>query len=136
LVVFDLHTNNPRGGGAPAPPADPADHPDVNVGTGSLDRDRWGRVVDRFIDELSAAKVPYGDGHLDVRENVCFRGRNIAAFVHERHPTTGCALAIEVKKFFMDEHTGDVDERLFAAVGRALAATVPGVLEELDRVGR
>ena len=90
-------------------------------------------AVDRFIADLRAAKVPYGDGHLDVRENVCFRGRQLARFVHERYPRTGCALAVEVKKFFMDEHTGARDEDLFGGVREALAATVPGVLEELER---
>lgn len=133
FVVYDLHTYNHRRSGPAGDPADPAGHPDVNVGTGSMDRDRWGPVVDRFMADLRSFELPYGDGHLDVRENVCFRGRHVAAFVHERHPDTGCALAIEVKKFFMDEHTGLFDERLFAAVGEALAATVPGVLEELDK---
>ena len=51
---------------------------------------------------------------LDVRENVRFKGRQLAAFVHERFPTTGCALAIEVKKTFMDEWTGVVDEEHLA----------------------
>jgi N-formylglutamate deformylase len=135
FVVYDLHTYNHRRGGPAAACADPAGAPDVNVGTGSMDRARWGPLVERFIADLAEAKVPYAEGRLDVRENVCFRGRQLAAFVHERYPRTGCALAIEVKKFFMDEHTGVVDDFLFAEVGRALAATVPGVVEELGRAG-
>jgi N-formylglutamate deformylase len=134
FVVYDLHTYNHRRSGPVGTCADPALHPDVNVGTGSMDRELWGPLVDRFMADLSAAAVPYGQGRLDVRENVCFRGRELARFVHERYPGTGCALAIEVKKFFMDEHTGERDSRLFAAVGDALAATVPGVREELERL--
>ena len=134
FVVYDLHSYNHRRGGPTAPPADPAGHPDVNVGTRSMDRDRWGPLVDRFMAALASVKVPYGDGHLDVRENVCFKGRHLAQWVHDRYPETGCALAIEVKKFFMDEHTGEFDDELTAAVGDALVATVPGVLDELDRL--
>lgn len=133
FVVYDLHSYNHRRAGPDGPPADPAGHPDINLGTGSMDRDRWGTLAERFLADLRAAKVPYGDGQLDVRENVCFRGRQLAAFVHERYPRTGCALAVEVKKFYMDEHTGVIDAELHTAVGEALASTVPGVLEELRR---
>jgi N-formylglutamate deformylase len=131
FVVYDLHSYNHRRGGPRAAPADPADHPDVNVGTGSMDRDRWGPLVDRFMADLGSVEVPYGDGRLDVRENVVFKGRHLAQWVHDRYPRTGCALAIEVKKFFMDEHTGQLDDGLTRAVGDALAATVPGVVDEL-----
>ncbi len=44
-------------------------------------------------------------------------------------------LSIEFKKFFMDEWTGELDTDQHAAIGRALAGTVPGVLEELQRLG-
>ena len=131
FVVFDLHAYNHRRGGPDAAPADPDGHPDVNVGTGSMDRDRWGPVVERFMADLGSTKVPYRDGLLDVRENVAFQGRELARWVHERYPETGCALAIEVKKFFMDEHTGDLDEELTGAIGDALAGTVPGVMDVL-----
>jgi N-formylglutamate deformylase len=136
FVVYDLHSYNHRRSGPDAPPADPASHPDVNVGTGSLDRDRWGSLVDRFMADLRSVVAPYGDGHLDVRENVVFKGRHLAEWVHERYPQTGCALAIEVKKFFMDEHTGQLDDDLTRAVGDALAATVPGIIDELERPRR
>jgi N-formylglutamate deformylase len=136
FVVYDLHSYNHRRAGPDGPPADPADHPDVNLGTGSLDRDRWGPIVDRFMAELTAVKVPYGDGHLDVRENVCFRGRHLAQWVHDRYPGTGCALAVEVKKFFVDEHTGEFQDELTDAAGEALAATVPGVVDELNLLPR
>ena len=33
----------------------PSENPEVNIGTGSLDRDRWGHVVDRFMGDLGAA---------------------------------------------------------------------------------
>ena len=129
FVLFDLHSYNHRREGPGGPTADPKGNPQVNVGTGTMDRARWGALVDRFIADLRAYDFP--GGALDVRENVKFLGRRLPQWVHETFPRTGCALAVEVKKFFMDEWTGDVDRRLFGAVGQALASTVPGVLQAL-----
>ena len=129
FVVYDLHSYNHRRGGPDAPPDDPDANPEINLGTGSMDRGRWGHVADRFIDDLSRQEV--GGRPLDVRENVRFEGRYLAAFIHERFPTTGCALAIEVKKTFMDEHRGVLDMDRHAQIHKALAATTSGVLDEL-----
>ena len=47
---------------------------------------------------------------LDVRENVAFQGKGEQTrFVHHRYPGRGCAIALEFKKFFMDEWTGEPD---------------------------
>lgn len=133
FVVLDLHSYNHRRDGADAPPADPAANPEVNVGTGTMDRARWGPLVDRFCDDLRRAGV---DGRpLDVRENVKFRGGHFGAWVHGRFPESGCALAVEFRKDFMDEWTGAPDEARIAAVGQALAATLPGLRASLDALG-
>ena len=120
FVLYDIHSYNHRREGEPA---DPEQNPDINLGTGTLDRDRWHRTVDAF---MNAVPKPY-----DVRENVRFRGGYLSQWVHETYPDTGCALAIEVKKFFMDEHTGKVDLRAHDDVHKALAATVPAVMNQL-----
>jgi N-formylglutamate deformylase len=130
FVVLDLHSYNHRRGGPEALPADPAGNPEINVGTGSLDRERWGGLVDRFMADLRTVEV---DGRtLDVRENVRFRGGHLSRWVHATFPGQGCCLAVEVKKFFMDERTGDIDGAVWAGVHEALATTIPGVLDELD----
>lgn len=125
FVVLDIHSYNHRREGPNAPPADPTENPEVNVGTGTLDRSRWGKVVDRFISDLSRTG-------LDVRENVKFRGRRLAAFIHESFPSTGCCLAIEVKKTFMDEHNGKIDPRKLHDLREALGTTLPGLRESLS----
>jgi hypothetical protein len=56
--------------------------------------------------------------------------------VHERYPTTGCALALEFKKTFMDEWTGRLDEGHLLALTQALAHTVPAVLQAVGRGDR
>lgn len=132
FVVFDLHSYNHYREGSSGPPADPEKNPDVNVGTGTMERDRWAPIVDRFIQQLSS--FDFLGRTLDVRENVRFRGGNFPRWIHQNFPATGCALAIEVKKFFMDEWTGKPDHEQLKAVRQALESTVPGVLEELIRL--
>ena len=64
VVVLDLHTYNHRRSGPEASPADPRLNPEVNVGTGTMQRSRWASVVDRFIVELR--NFDFLGRHLDV----------------------------------------------------------------------
>ncbi len=128
FVLLDLHSYNHRRGGSDAPPDDPDENPDVNVGTGSLHR-MWRPVVERFMADLRAAEVP-----LDVRENAKFRGGDFPTWVNRESAGRGCALAIEVKKTFMDEWSGELYRERFEALGEALRSTVPGLEERLRAV--
>ncbi len=125
FVVLDLHSYNHRREGPSAAPADPAANPEVNVGTGSMDRERWAPVVDQFVSDLR--RFDFCGRQLDVRVNVRFRGGHFSRWIHEQFPHSGCALAIEFKKFFMDEWTGALDARSHDAVLAALRSTVPGL---------
>ena len=105
---------------------------DVNVGTGTMDRDRWGHIVDRFIADLGNYDFP---GHrLDVRENIKFEGRRLAHWIHSNYPESTCVLSVEFKKFYMDEWTGVCDIEQTQALRDALQSTVPGILQELDKM--
>jgi N-formylglutamate amidohydrolase len=130
FLVLDLHSYNHRREGPEAPPADPEANPVVNVGTGNLDRERWAPLVDRFIAELGAQTV--AGSPLDVRENVRFRGGHFSKWVTETFPQHGCVLAVELKKVYMDEWTGEPDERSVVEIEQALHATLPGLLESLS----
>ena len=127
FVLLDVHSYNHRRGGPDADPDPVEDRPQVNVGTGSLDRDRFGALTEAFVAGLGSQLV--GGEPIDVRENVRFRGRALAAWVHERYPGVGCCLALEFKKTFMDEWTVEVDADRVEQTARALAATLP-VLEQ------
>jgi len=131
VVVYDIHSYNHRRSGPDGPPDDPEENPEVNIGTGTLDRARWGPLVDRFKDDLRHGA---GRGELDVRENVKFRGGNFPTWVHARFAHQACAIAIEFKKTFMNEWTGELDTDRFASLRQALAGTIPGVLDELGLI--
>lgn len=133
FLVYDIHSYNYRRGGPDHPPDDPELNPDVNVGTGTMDRERWSPVVDRFIDALR--QVDFMGRRLDVRENVKFKGGHLPKWIHSHFPEQGCALAIEIKKFFMDEWTGTPCWDVIHAVHDALEQTVQPALTGLYRAG-
>ena len=131
FVLLDVHSYNHRRDG-PAAPATPAHRaPDINIGTASMPAGRWDAVVAAVHDRVRATTLP--DGRTPtVANDVAFQGRGaLTRFVHERHPQQGCALAIEVRKFFMDEWTGAPDRAVIAALRtmfRRLAEDLTGLL--------
>jgi len=127
FVLVDVHSYNHRRNGPNAPSTAQTLAPDINIGTSSMDRKRWGSVVDAFTETLRNHTV---DGEpLDVRENVSFQGKGEQTrFVHANFPSTGCAIAVEFKKTFMDEWSGDPDWSVIGQLRSALASTIP-VLE-------
>jgi len=132
FVVCDFHSYNHRRDGPDGAPADPERNPDINIGTGSMNRALWGTLIDRFMDDVRAFEFP--GGKLDIRENVNFTGRYVAQYVHHYFPNTGCVLAIEVKKFFMNEWTGEIDATLTNALLDVFRTTIPGILDELEKL--
>lgn len=120
FVLYDVHSYNHRRHGTD----DPATSPVVNLGTGSLP-EQWRPVAEAFLASVRGRELG-GEG-IDARENVRFRGRHLAGFVNSRYRGRGCALAIEFKKVFMDEWTGEVDLPMLASLGDGLADTVDPV---------
>ena len=132
FVVYDLHTYNHRREGPNSPPADPRLNPEVNIGTGTMNRTYWTPLIDRFINDLS--RFNFLGRKLDVRENIKFQGGQFSRWIHQQFPETVCSIAIEFKKFFMDEWTGKPDKIQVEAIKNALQSTIPGALEELQKL--
>ena len=115
FVLIDVHSYNHRrdGPNGAATPQDKA--PDINIGTFSMPRDDWAFLLDPLMEEMR--RFDFNGRNLDVRENVAFQGKGEQTrFVHERYPGKGCAIALEFKKFFMDEWTGEPDPAEVAAM--------------------
>lgn len=130
LLVLDLHSYNQRRGGSDAPLADPAANPEINIGTAELPA-RWRPAVDALVDTLRSARI---DGRpLDVRRNVKFKGGHFPRWVNGTFGHGGCAVAIEFRKIFMDEHTGELFPAVLGALDAALRAAAPAALAALEQ---
>ncbi len=134
IVVLDLHSYNHRREGPDSSPADPQLNPEINVGTGKMDRAHWAPVVDRFMEDLR--HYNYFGRSLDVRENIKFRGGHFSNWLHEKYPLKVCCLSIEFKKFFMDEWTGDPDEMQINEISSLLKTTLSGITVELNNLSK
>ena len=122
FVLLDVHSYNHRRGGPDEPPTPQAEAPDINIGTFSMPRDLWAPLLDPLMEAMR--DVDFNGRRLDVRENVAFQGKGeLARFVHERYPGHGCAIALEFKKFYMDEWTGEPDPAELEAMRGFISAT-------------
>lgn len=130
FVVYDLHTYNYRRSGPDAPPDDPHLNPEINIGTGTMDRTYWAPVVDNFIRQLR--EFDFLSRHLEVRENIKFKGGQFPHWIHQHYPKSACVLSIEIRKFFMDEWTGMGDPVQIQAIRQALSSTIPAVKHALE----
>ncbi|MEM7594996.1 MAG: N-formylglutamate amidohydrolase [Cyanobacteria bacterium P01_A01_bin.83] len=130
FIIYDLHTYNYYRQGIDKEPALALYNPEINLGTGTLDRKYWQPIVERFIDEMR--QFDFLGRQLDVRENIKFEGGYFAEWIHTHFPHSACVLAIEVKKFFMNEWTHQLNVTELSAVHEALKNSVSGVLEELQ----
>lgn len=132
FVIFDLHSYNHRRRGYDGPQADPELNPEVNIGTGTMNREKWAPLIDRFINDLH--NYDFNGRHLDVRENIKFKGGQLSNWAHKTFPDSACSISIVIKKFFMNEWTSKPDYDQLGKILLALKSTLPGVLEELEKI--
>ena len=131
FVLLDIHSYNHRRDGPDGPEMSFDKAPAINIGTSSMDRSRWAPVVDGLMEAFS--RFEFRGRRMDVRENVAFQGKGEQTrFVHDRFPQAGCAIAIEFKKFFMDEWTGHPDIETLTAMREMIRLSLP-VLTDLLR---
>ena len=129
FVLIDVHSYNHRRDGVDGLPTPQDEAPDINIGTFSMPRDEWAWLLDPLIEEMRGFE--FNGRRLDVRENVAFQGKGEQTrFVHDRYPAKGCAIALEFKKFFMDEWSGEPDPNELAAM-RAFITHIAGRAQAL-----
>lgn len=132
FILYDLHTYNHMREGPGQALADPRENPEVNIGTKYMNREKWAPVVETFMHHLHS--FDYDGRHLDVRENVKFKGGYFAQWIYETYGDQSCVMAIEFKKFFMNEWSGALDEKQHALIRKALHLTLPEVMEAAKKV--
>ena len=129
FVLLDVHSYNHRRDGPDAPPTPQQDAPDINIGTFSMPRAEWAWLLDPLMDAMRG--FDFNGRRLDVRENVAFEGKGEQTrFVHQRYPGQACAIALEFKKFFMDEWSGAPDPAELTAM-RGFISHTAAAAEEL-----
>lgn len=131
FVVLDIHSYNHRREGGDEPPEPESENPDINVGTGALDRERWADVIDPVMERMRA--FDRAGRRLDVRENIKFKGGELSKWIQRTFPETGCALAIEFKKVFMNEWTGELDTGIVRAYRELIEDVVPVIEGAIGR---
>lgn len=130
VIVLDRHSYNHRRSDPSSRPADPAENPEVNIGTGTLlDRSRWSSVINQFVFDLRS--FDFNGRNLDVRENIKFFGGNMAERIHKTFGDSVLVLSVEFKKFFMDEWTGQPFPEKIDLIENALRSTIPNLEQAL-----
>ena len=133
FVVLDLHTYNHKRQGANGPEADPIENPEVNLGTATmLHPEKWRPLIESFTHDLRS--FTFQDRHLDVRENIKFKGGHFPSWVHKRFAQSACVISIEFKKFFMNEWTGEPETIQVDKIKQALASTLSGIKKSLKKI--
>lgn len=129
LILLDLHAYNHRRGGPDAPPGGASGNPEVDIEMEPADRLRWAPVMDCLMHDLG--RVDFMGRRLHVRENVRFMPGNFARWVNAAFSDSVCAIAVEFKKLYMDEWTGEINRHHLQALATAMRSVIPGVLKEL-----
>lgn len=132
FILYDLHSYNYKREGPEGPDADPEMNPEVIIGTGNMNREKWAPVVESIIRTIESYK--YKGRRLDVRENVKFIGGNFNHWIHDTFPDQACVLSIEFKKFFMNEWTGEPDQEQLDEIKNLLQKTTEPVLKAFYEV--
>lgn len=130
FLLIDVHSYNYRRAGPGEKPTPQDQAPDINIGTFSMPREEWSFLVNPLMEAMR--DFDFNGRRLDVRENVAFQGKGAQTrFVHQRYPGRGCAIALEFKKFFMDEWSGRPDPSEVEAMRHFvahIATTAEGIL--------
>jgi len=112
-VIFDCHSYNYQR--EARRPWYEDEKPVINVGTGPVNRERFALIIEILMNRFSGISVE--NRPIYVGENVVFKGGNLSQRLSKAHYDTLLVLAIEFKKVFMDEHSGE----LYAEVLEELA---------------
>ena len=110
LLVLDLHSYNHQRGGMDAPFDPQIDNPDIIIGRNNICDEQY-PVIEKLREMLDGAE--YQGKALDCRCDVKFSGGYFSRWVNSTFPGSCMCLAIEFKKTFMNEWTGELNLKAY-----------------------
>lgn len=128
FFVYDIHSYNHHRLGAEEPFDDPEMNPEIILGTSNMP-EKWLPLVEQIRDNLHG--YPFMGRQLDVRINVKFPGGFFSRWLHNSFPQNVCCIALEFKKIFMNEWTGEFYPEVLSELRNALSSTKPVILKYL-----
>ena len=120
FFVYDIHSYNHHRKGSEAEFDDSMLNPEINIGTNTMP-EKWFPLIDKIQNKLIS--FDYFGRSLEVRTNVKFPGGHFSRWIHNNFPDSACCIAIEFKKFWMNEWTGEIYEDKMNKLIQALNST-------------
>jgi hypothetical protein len=115
VLIFDLHTYCYQRLGKATWYEDP--NPEINIGTGAVNHGIFSGAIQTFISDLAGVRIEQHP--VRVAENAVFQGGYLSRRLSKAWHDRVLVLAIEYKKIFMDEWTGELyPDRLEQLVAR------------------
>ncbi len=131
IVVYDIHSYNHRREGEDIV-ADLEENPEVNIGTKNMNYSIWQPLIEAMISNFKG--FHYKGRHLDVRENIKFKGGYFGQWLYEQYGKSICPISIEFKKFFMDEWTGKPFREDINLINQLIIQSKEPVLNALKKI--
>ncbi len=98
-------------------------HPPVfNLGTELLDRKRWGKTIDDWLDRLGKITIP--DIPTTVAENLVFSGKGELCRRLSSWNKNILILPTEISKVYMNEHNGNIYPEIVEALKKGLGNAI------------
>jgi N-formylglutamate amidohydrolase len=102
--------------------------PAINLGTNSINWDLFRDDIDDFLGRLG--RITDGERPLTVAENEVFKGGYLARRLSARYHDQMAVFAIEFKKIFMDEWSGEFYPDIFNTLVEQFSAVVQEYINE------
>jgi len=130
-IIFDLHSYNYQREARLPWFKDPK--PAINIGTEAVNRNRFGKILDDLMDRLKNISI---NGHaIPVAENEVFKGGYLVRRISARNFNQVLTLAIEFKKIFMDEWSGEVNQAVLEDFINQFCKVVKEFIRNIEKEG-
>ena len=130
IFVFDLHSYNHQRKGPGAAYDNPEKNPEIILGTNNMPQMHMPLI--RSIQKTLQSCTVMGHA-LDARINVKFPGGHFSRWLHATFPGSVICLALELRKDFMNEWSGEVNPAHLEELRNALASTIPVITDYLAK---